>query len=126
TAGTVMATAMQQAHDRGALTDIVWDFTHTHDSDGEPWPVDQRITTRYSPGSTYKQILDRLVTLGLAEWDVQWNGAHRVLKMWTREGRGEDRANSPTPVVLRHGQNVLDAPQKWSVREAGTTVFVAG
>src|SRR5690606_29432780 len=33
TAGTVMATAMEQAHDRGALADIVYDFTSTHDSD---------------------------------------------------------------------------------------------
>src|SRR5690606_32752993 len=30
------------------------------------------------------------------------------------------------PVVLRHGQNILDAPRKWSVREAGTDVWVAG
>lgn len=124
TPGTVMATAMQQAQARGVLTDIVWDFTATHDSDGEPWP--QVISSKFSPGATYKQILDRLVTLGLAEWDVQWTGAHRVLKMWVPEGRGEDLTLLDPPVVLRHGQNILDAPRKWSVREAGTDVWVAG
>src|SRR5690606_4772699 len=124
TPGTVMATAMQQAQARGVLTDIVWDFTAAHDSDGEPWP--QVISSKFSPGATYKQILDRLVTLGLAAWDVQWTGAHRVLKMWVPEGRGEDLTLLDPPVVLRHGQNILDAPRKWSVREAGTDVWVAG
>lgn len=124
TAGTVMATAMQQAYARGALEDIVYDFTATHDSDGNVWP--QVISTKFSPGASYKQLLDRLVTLGLAEWDVLWDGAHRVLKMWVPEGRGEDLSDDAVPVVLRHGQNILDAPRKWSVREAGTTVMVAG
>lgn len=124
TAGTVMATAMTQAHTRNALSDIVWDFTATHDSDGTPWP--QVITTRFSPGASYKQLLDRLVTLGLAEWDVQWSGAHRVLRMWVPEGRGTDLSDDAVPVVLQHGQNILDAPRRWSVREAGTTVMVAG
>jgi hypothetical protein len=124
TAGTVMATAMQQAYARGVLGDIVYDFTGTHDSDGVPWP--QVITTKFSPGASYKQLLDRLVTLQLAEWDVTWDGAHRVLQMWVPAGRGEDLTELPTPVVLRHGQNILDAPRKWSVREAGTTVMVAG
>jgi len=122
--GTVMATAMVQAQEHGWLTDITWDFTATHDSEGNLWP--QVMTTRFSPGSTYKQLLDRLVALGLAEWDVQWTGAHRVLRMWVPEGRGTDLSDDAVPVVLRHGQNILDAPRKWSVREAGTDVLVAG
>ncbi|HYH26976.1 MAG TPA: hypothetical protein VD834_16645 [Blastococcus sp.] len=124
TAGTVMATAMQQAQARGVLTDIAWDFTGTHDSDGVAWP--DVITSKFSPGSTYKQILDRLVTLQLAEWDVVWTGAHRVLRMWVPAGRGEDLTLLDPPVVLRHGQNILDAPRRWSVREAATTVLAAG
>src|SRR5690606_19321455 len=124
TPGMVMATAMRQAQARGVLTDISWDFTATHDSEGNPWP--NTITSRFSPLATYTQILNRLVTLGLAEWDVQWTGAHRVLRMWVPEGRGDDLTLLDPPVVLRHGQNILDAPRKWSVREAGTDVWVAG
>ena len=124
TAGTVMLTALRMAQAHGWLADITWDFTGTHDSDGTPWP--QVITTRFSPGSSMKQLLDRLVALQLAEWDVQWNGAHRVLRMWIPEGRGDDLSLLVPPVVLRHGQNILDAPRRWSVRESGTDVLVAG
>jgi hypothetical protein len=124
TPGTVMATAMEQAHEHGWLTDIVYDFTAAADSDGVPWP--QVMTTKFSPGATYGQLLDRLNVLGLAEWDVVWDGAHRVLKLWVPEGRGEDLTVLDPPVVLRHGQNLLDAPKKWSVRETGTDVLVAG
>lgn len=124
TAGTVMATAMQLAQAHGWLTELTWDFTNAHDSDGVPWP--QVISSKFSPGASYKQLLDRLVALQLAEWDVAWTGAHRVLRMWVPEGRGVDLTDDPVPPVLRHGQNILDAPRKWSVREAGTDVLVAG
>ena len=124
TAGTVMLTALRIVQEHGWLTDIVWDFTGTHDSEGAPWP--QVLTTKFSPGASMKQLLDRLVALQLAEWDVQWDGAHRVLRMWIPEGRGDDLSVLVPPVVLRHGQNVLDAPRRWSVREAGTDVLVAG
>ena len=124
TAGTVMLTALRIVQEHGWLTDIVWDFTGTNDSDGVAWP--QVITTKFSPGASMKQLLDRLVALQLAEWDVQWNGAHRVLRMWVPEGRGDDLTVLDPPVVLRHGQNILDAPRRWSVREAGTDVLVAG
>jgi hypothetical protein len=124
TPGTVMATAMQIAHDRDRLTTIAWDFTDTHDSEGNAWP--QVITSRFSPGMSYTQILDRLAALQLAEWDVVWTGAQRVLKLWVPEARGEDLSVGDEPVVLRHGQNLLDAPRKWSLREAGTSVLVAG
>jgi hypothetical protein len=124
TAGTVMLTALRIVQEHGWLTDIVWDFTGTHDSDGVAWP--QVLTTKFSPGASMKQLLDRLVALQLAEWDVQWNGAHRVLRMWVPEGRGDDLSLLVPPVVLRHGQNVLDAPRRWSVRESGTDVLVAG
>jgi len=124
TPGTVMATAMQIAQAHGWLADLTWDFTAAADSDGVPWP--QVMSSKFSPGATYTQLLDRLVALGLAEWDVQWTGAHRVLRMWVPEGRGSDLTVLGVPVVLRHGQNILDAPRKWSVREAGTDVLVAG
>lgn len=124
TPGQVMIYAMDQARRRGTLTDVAVDFTLDHDSDGTEWP--QVISTRFSPGVEYTRILDRLVELGLAEWAVEWTGTAQVLRMWVPEGRGRDLTENDPPLVLRHGQNLLDAPHKWSVRDTGTYVLVAG
>jgi hypothetical protein len=124
TPGAVLITLMQQAHARGALDDITWDFTLTHDSNGTPWA--DLLSAKFSPGVTYTQILDKLVDLGLAEWAVEWSGTERVLKLWVGGGRGADRTVGPRPVILRKGRNLLDAPRSWSLRDAGTTVLAAG
>lgn len=124
TPGQVMIYVMDQARRRGTLTDVAVDFTQDFDSDGVEWP--QVISTRFSPGVEYSRILDRLVQLGLAEWAVEWTGTAQVLRMWVPEGRGEDLTAVDPPVVLRHGQNILDAPHKYSVRDNGTFVLVAG
>jgi hypothetical protein len=122
--GAVAATLLDQAHDRGAMDDITRDFTTTHDSNGTPWPG--LLTAKFSPGVTYTQILNKLVDLHLAEWAIVWNGTEKVLKLWVAEGRGADLTLGPRPVTLRRGRNLLDAPRKWSVREAATTLLAAG
>lgn len=124
TPGAAVITILDQAQDRGALDDITWDFTTEVDSNGTEWS--QLLTAKFSPGSTYTQILDKLVELGLAEWAVVWDGTDRVLKLWEPEGRGVDRTTGPRPVILRKSRNLLSAPMKWSVRESGTTVLAAG
>lgn len=124
TPGQVMIYAMDQARRRGTLTDVAVDFTADYDSDGVEWP--QVISTRFSPGAEYARILEQLVSLGLAEWAVEWTGTAQVLRMWVPEGRGVDLTENDPPLVLRHGQNLLDAPHKWSLRDTGTYVLVAG
>lgn len=124
TPGGLVGLLMAQARARGALTDIEWDFTATHDSGGTPWP--QVLTTKFSPGAGYDQILGKLVELGLAEWAVEWTGTAKVLRLWVPEGRGADLTVGPRPIILRHGRNLLDAPRKWSIRESGTAVLAAG
>src|SRR5690606_29977653 len=94
------------------------------DSNGDPWR--HLVTAKFAAGSTYTQILDKLVELGVAEWAVQWTGTEKVLKLWNPEGRGEDRTTGARPIILRKSRNLLSAPRKWSVREAATTVLAAG
>jgi hypothetical protein len=126
TPGELVGAIMTQARSRGTLTDIEWDFTATRDSEGNTWP--KVLTTKFSPGAGYDQILDKLVDLGLAEWAVEWDSAQqrKVLRLWTPEGRGTDLTVGNRPVVLRRGRNLLEAPRKWSVRDAGTSVLAAG
>lgn len=124
--GELMTLLLEQAQDRGALTDIVADFTPSLDSNGQPW--DGVLTAKFSPGSTYTQILDRLVKQHLVEWAIvwDWENQQKVFKLWNAEGRGADLTLGPRPVTLRRGRNLLDAPQKWSVRDSATTLLAAG
>lgn len=122
--GDVMVLLMQQAHDRGALDDIDIDFDGDVDSNGDPW--EHRISAKFAAGSTYTQILDKLVEFGVAEWAIEWTGTGKVLKLWNPEGRGVDRTTGARPVILRKARNLMSAPRKWSVRESATTVLAAG
>jgi hypothetical protein len=126
TPGEVLALLLEQAQDRGALTDIERDFTTTEDSNGAAWAG--VISGKFSPGVTYTQILERMVTLGLIEWAIvwDWQSQRKLLKVWNAGGRGTDLTLGSRPVVLRRGRNLLDAPRKWSVREAGTHLLAAG
>ncbi len=124
TPGALVNTLLDQAQDRTALAGLVRGFTATHDSAGVAWP--QVITSKFSPGSEYDSVLARLVDFGLAEWGVSWTGSAYRLDLWVIFGRGVDRTTGLRPIVLRKARNLIDAPRKWSVREAGTTVLAAG
>src|SRR5690606_29686830 len=87
---------------------------------------EHRISAKFAAGSTYTQILDKLVEFGVAEWAIEWTGTGKVLKLWNPEGRGVDRTTGARPVILRKARNLMSAPRKWSVRESATTVLAAG
>lgn len=115
---------LDQAQGRGGLTGMTRGFTATHDSNGIPWP--NLITSKFSPGSTYDSMLARLVDFGVAEWGVTWTGSAYRLDLWVIFGRGFDRSVGARPIVLRKARNLIDAPRKWTVRSAGTTVLATG
>lgn len=124
TAGTVMATLMQEAQARGTLTDIVWYFDNTVDSLGTPWSATR--TLKIAPGKTHLQVLETLVESQLCEWDVVWNGTDRELVMWETGTRGVDHTVKDEPLILRGGRSLTDSPRKHSVRDAGTHLLLAG
>jgi hypothetical protein len=124
TPGELMTFLVEQAQDRDALDGLELGFTATHDSAGVEWP--DVITTKFSPGSRYDSMLSRLVDFGLAEWGVTWTGTAYRLDLWVIFGRGVDRTTGLRPVVLRKARNLIDAPRKWSVRDAGTAILAAG
>lgn len=124
TPGGIVRTLLTQAQSRGALTDITADFTSLVDTDGVAWP--NVLTAHWAPAITYDSILAKLVSLGLIEWSVDWNGTSRVLHMWAPQGRGTDRSIGNPPVVLRRGRNLTEAPRKWSVKNSATAVLASG
>jgi hypothetical protein len=124
TPGEFATFLVDQAQDRGGLDGLTVGFTATHDSAGVAWP--DVFTSKFSPGSRYDSMLQRLVDFGLAEWGVTWTGTSYRLDLWVIFGRGVDRTTGPRPIVLRKARNLTDAPRKWSVRDAGTALLAAG
>lgn len=122
TAGSVMATLMQQAHARGALLDISFDtFTDVTGSNGRPFS--KVITMALSPGTRYLQVLSTLVEYGLCDWEVTPD--HR-LRLYEPDTRGKDLTEAWPPVVLRRGKDLTDSPRQHSVKGSVTALLAAG
>lgn len=124
TPGAIVRTLLLQAQARGTWSDITAGFTNSVDSDGTSWP--SVVTTKFSPGAGYDQVLGKLVDLGLIEWSIEWDGTGKVLNVWVPGGRGTDLTVGLRPIVLRGSRNIVDAPRKWSVRDSGTVVLASG
>lgn len=124
TAGSIMATLMQEAHGRGTLTDIGYDFTPTLDSFGTAWSL--HTTLKIAPGTTLLKVAQQLAEAGMCSWDVIWTPAGRRLVMWETGTRGVDRTAGPSPLILRAGRDLLDAPRKHTVRPSGTALLAVG
>lgn len=124
TAGQIMATLMAEAISRSALHDITYSFTNTLDSQGAPWT--KTITSKIAPGTTYLAVLQALAEALMCEWDVIWNGTDRELVLWEHGTRGTDHTVADPPLILWAGDTITESPRKHTVRDAGTTLIVAG
>lgn len=120
TAGTIMATLMQEAQARGTLSDITYIFTNTVDSHGVPWS--KTITLKIAPGTDYLAVLAALGESSLCEWEI----VDHELVLWEFGTRGTDYTATTPPIILRAGDTLTDSPRKHTVRNAGTTLTVAG
>lgn len=119
--GAIVSTLLSQAQARGALTGMTTDCTNTLDSSGTAWP--EFATIKFSPGATYLAVLQRLVALGLIEFEVT---PARVLRVYRPGYMGADRTTGNFPTIIRRGRNVTESPRSHSVQESVTTVLAAG
>lgn len=121
TPGAVVSTLLTQAQARGALAGMSKDFTAALDSSGQPWP--ELVTIKFSPGSNYLAVMQRLVELNLLDFEVT---PARVLRCYAPGRMGVDRTVGPTPTVIRRGRNVTESPRRHSVAGSITAVLAAG
>ena len=121
TAGTILRTLLQEAVDRGVLTNLVWSsFSNTTDSVGVAFS--EIITLKFSPGLTFLQVAQALVEYGMCEFEMVGN----ELRVYNGESHSVDRTLTQPPVVFRAGRDLTDSPRKHSVRDTATTLLVAG
>jgi glycosyl hydrolase family 16 len=122
TAGLVFSTVMDQAQARGALPLVTRDFTVTHDSNGNPWPTTVS-SFALAPKTTLLQVADKLVELGMVEYELT---AARVWRAYVPGTMGEDRTTGLTPLTFAHAINLDEHSRRESAKDAGTAVLAAG
>lgn len=120
TAGTILKTLIDDAQVRTALSGLTYTFTNTLDSLGISWP--DTTDTEYQARSTILSVIRSLSDLGLVE--VETNA--RVLKASSADGLGLDKTLGATPIVLRTGFNVTEAPEESSADRLGSVALVEG
>lgn len=119
--GAIVSTLLSLAQARGALTGVTTDCTSTLDSSGTAWP--EFATIKFSPGAKYLAVLQRLVDLGLIEFEIT---PARVLRVYRPGYMGTDRTVGAFPTIIRRGRNVTESPRSHSVQQSVTTVLAAG
>lgn len=119
-AGFVLKTLIDDAKNRGALSGITYTFTQSVDSNGQAWG--DTVTQEYPARTTILSVLRSLSDLGLVE--VQTDA--RVLKATKPDGIGTDRTVGATPIVLRYGHNITEAPEQVSAEKLASVALVEG
>lgn len=122
TAGLVLSTMMDQAQARGALPLVTRDFSATHDSNGNPWPVTVS-SLAFAPKTTILQAAEKLVELGMVEFELT---AARVWRAYAAGTRGTDHTTGLTPLTFAHAVNLREHARRESAKDAGTAVLAAG
>jgi len=128
TPGTIVRTLMLQAQARGTLTDISYtSFTNSLDSNSQAWA--QVVSVRFTPYKTsYLAVLDRLVDLGLCEWDVVpgESGGPAKLRLFNHGTGGRDLTTRTPPVRLRRAVSLMESQRRVDLRDSGTDLYGTG
>lgn len=119
TIGYIFNDLFFKAQLRGSLAGYTWDFTATHDSEGNAWsdPID--VTPDF--GKTYLSLLKDLSATGTCEFNV----VKRVIRIFDRDKMGTDRTTGSTPLIFRKGRDIKESPHKVDTRGLITSVLVS-
>lgn len=121
TPGEILGELLTRAQNRGAIQELTWGFTDTHDSAGILWAEDT-LDISFDSGTKYSQVVQNLVDNGLIE--VRTNG--RILGVYNKDGLGDDLSVGENPLRFTKGRDISESPRKSSTRELATTALVAG
>lgn len=121
-AGLILSTIMDQAQARGALPLVTRDFSSTKDSNGQPW-VNSVSSFNLAPKTTLQQVADKLVELGMAEYELT---AARVWRAYNPGTHGQDRTGGTNPLQFQQATNLAEHSRRESAEDAATAVLGAG
>lgn len=120
-AGAIMKGLIDAAQGRGALTSLTYDFTNTHDSNGDAFT--ETLTLDEPVGTTLLSVAAKHQELAV---DV-WVDPNLVVKYVNTRGEDLTIGNDPnTAVVLRVGQNVGEVTKQISGPVRNTILVALG
>lgn len=120
-AGTIMATLIQNAQTRGWGAGLSIDFDANTDSDGQAWA--KIITIAYDLELDLEAILTNLYQQGVC--DYRWEGRTlRIFNPDTAMGRDLTTGANPLRLVVADGQT--SAPEDWTNEDLLTNALVIG
>ncbi|MFG3438318.1 hypothetical protein ACGF0J_13835 [Nonomuraea sp. NPDC047897] len=119
--GAILATFIQEGQARGALPGLSYDFSISHDSAGHPWA--KTLTLGIEPGKDLLTVLINLAEQGVIDWRMQG----RALQVYNPDTvLGADRASGPSPVDLRLGRDITEAPDTATLEDAVSAILIGG
>lgn len=123
TPGSILRALLMEAQGRQALQGLLYDFNHLTDSAGVAWG--STLTIYYEPGMDYLTILRNLADQGIVDF---WTEG-RTLRVFRAESPASARrleVASPTPVVLRQGRDLTEAPFRGTWENMADYALVQG
>ncbi|MEQ4718366.1 hypothetical protein [Nonomuraea sp. B19D2] len=119
--GAILATFIQEGKARGALAGLSYDFSTTHDSAGDPWS--KTLTLAIEPGKDLLAVLINLGEQGVINWRMQG----RTLQAYNPDTvLGADKASGSSPVDLRLGRDIIEAPDTGTLEDAVSAILIGG
>lgn len=117
--GAILAKFIQEGKARGTLGHLVFDFSIAEDSAGHAW--DKTLTLAIEPGRDLLAVLINLSEQGVIDWRMQG----RTLQVYNPDTvLGADRASGPSPVDLRIGREVTEAPDTGTLEDAASAILI--
>lgn len=118
TVGTILKTLIDEAHGRGTIPGLDYDFDTGVDSAGMAW--DKVITIYYEPTLSIYSILDNLSQQGMCDWRMQG----RTLQVYNADTTmGQDRSAS---IRLKPGVDIKALPVKASIENLVNKALIIG
>ncbi|MFC6531825.1 hypothetical protein [Nonomuraea rubra] len=122
-AGAILATFIQEGKARGALSGLTYLFSDSRDSDNKEWDSTRRLTLAIEPGKDLLSVLINLGEQGVIDWRMQG----RELQVFNPDTvLGTDRASGPSPVDLRLGRDITEAPDTGTLEDAVSAILIGG
>ncbi len=120
-AGALLRTMVNEGRDRGTLLAMAVDFTASTDSAGAAWA--SPLTLGLDPGTSLLAMLINLADQGVIDWRMQG----RTLQVYNAGTfLARDLASGLTPVDLRLGRDIDQAPDDVTLEDAASAVLIRG